>query len=113
MRGNERRDLARELAERQGGVVSRRQLRSLGITHDHIRNEVVAQRWAAVGRQAVAVHRGPLPIEARAWSAVWDVGERIAALDGVTSLVASGLVGFDEAALHLSVRHTHDVPNVE
>ena len=93
--------------------MSRRQLRSLGITHDHVRNEVAAERWAALGRQSVAVHRGPLPIEAHAWSALWEVGERIAALDGVTSLVASGLTGFDEATLHLSVRHTHDVPKVE
>src|SRR5690242_435564 len=110
MRGNERRDLARELAGRHGGVVSRKQLRLVGITHDHIRNEVTAQRWAAIGRQAVAVHRGPLPIQARAWSALWEVGERIAVLDGVTSLVASGLTGFEEGVLHLSVRHSHDIP---
>lgn len=113
MTGNERRLLARRLAERQGGVVSRRQLWSLGITHDHIRNEVAAERWAALGRQSVAVHRGPLTVEARAWSAVWEVGERIAALDGVTSLIASGLTGFDERALHLSVRHSHDIRSIE
>jgi very-short-patch-repair endonuclease len=94
-------------------VVSRRQLRELGITHDHVRNEVAAERWLAVGRQAVAVHRGPLPVVARAWSAIWEVGERIAVLDGVTSLVASGLTGFDEELLHLSVRHSHDVPRLD
>ncbi|MEW1952732.1 hypothetical protein [Terrabacter sp. NPDC080008] len=113
MDGTARRAMARNLAEGQGGVVSRRQLRALGITHDHVRNEIAAERWAALGRQAVAVHRGLLPIEARAWCALWEVGERIAVLDGVTSLIASGLTGFDEAVLHLSVRHSHDIPKVD
>ena len=107
-----RRAVAQNLAQGQGGVVSRRQLRSLGITHDHVRNEVAAERWAPLGRQAVAVHRGPLPVEARAWSALWEVGERIAALDGVTSLIASGLTGFEEGPLHLSVSHSHDIRQI-
>ncbi|GAA2741317.1 hypothetical protein GCM10009868_06970 [Terrabacter aerolatus] len=58
----------------------------------------------------MAVHDGPLPVLAKAWSAIWEVGERIAVLDGATSLLASGLKGFDEDLLHLSVRHTHDIP---
>jgi very-short-patch-repair endonuclease len=108
--GSERRARARAIAAAQGGVVSRRQLRGLGITHDHVRNEIRAERWVALGRQSVAVHGGPLPVVAKAWSAIWEVGERIAVLDGATSLVASGLTGFDEDLLHVSVRHTHDVP---
>ena len=90
-------------------MVSRRQLRDLGISHDHIRNEVAAERWARLGRQSVAVHRGPLPVLARAWTAIWEVGERIAVLDGVSALAAGGMTGFDESCLHLSVLHTHDV----
>ena len=113
MTGSERRARAQAVAAAQGGVLSRRQLRGLGITHDHIRNEVAAERWLALGRQSVAVHRGPLPIVARAWSAIWEVGERIAVLDGVTSLIASGLTGFEEALLHLSVRHSHDIPRLD
>jgi very-short-patch-repair endonuclease len=111
--GSERRARAGAVAAGQGGVVSRRQLRELGITHDHVRNEVAAERWVALGRQGVAIHLGPLPVIARAWSAIWEVGERIAVLDGVTSLVASGLTGFDEDLLHLSVRHSHDIPTLE
>ncbi len=110
--GIERRARAETAASAQGGVLSRRQLRTAGITHDHIRNEVAAGRWALLGRQTVAVHRGPLPVLAHAWSAVWEVGERIALLDGVTALAASGLTNFDEQCLHLSVRHTHDIPRL-
>ncbi len=90
--------------------MSRRQLRHLAITHDHVRNEIAAERWVAIGRQTVAVHGGPLPALARAWSAIWEVGEQIAVLDGATSLIASGLTDFDEDLLHLSVRHSHDIP---
>ncbi|MEO7447433.1 MAG: hypothetical protein ABI336_04090 [Humibacillus sp.] len=97
----------------QGGVVSRRQLRALGISHDHIRNEVAAERWVLVGRRSIAVHRGPLPTMARAWSAVWEVGESIALLDGASALAASGLTGFDEAVVHVSVRHSHDIRKVK
>jgi len=85
----------------------------MGITHDHIRNEISGERWTALGHQSVAVHRGPLPAIAKAWSAIWEVGERIAVLDGVTSLIASGLTGFDEDLLHLSVRHSHDIPTLD
>ncbi|WP_323102366.1 hypothetical protein [Intrasporangium sp. YIM S08009] len=113
MNATERRALARGLADEQGGVVSRRQLRAVGITHDHVRNEVAAERWTTLGRQAVAVHGGPLPAQARAWAALWEVGERIAVLDGVTSLSAAGMTGFDEATLHVSVRHTHDIPRLQ
>ena len=101
------------IADEQGGVLSRRQLRAIGITHDLVRNEVAAERWVALGRQGVAVHRGPLPAVAKAWSAIWDVGERIAVLDGVSSLLASGMTGFDEDLLHLSVLHSHDIPRLE
>lgn len=110
MTGPERRSLARAAAATHGGVVSRRALRELGISHDHVRHEVAAERWTTIGRQTVAVHTGPLPVLARAWSAIWEIGERIAVLDGVTSLAASGMTGFDEQHLHVSVRHSHDIP---
>ncbi|GAB3872332.1 hypothetical protein [Terrabacter terrigena] len=113
MNAAERRALARRLAAEQGGVVSRRQLRAVGITHDHVRNEVAAERWVALGHQGVAVHRGPLPVVANAWSAIWNVGERIAVLDGVSSLLASGMTGFAEELLHLSVLHSHDIPRLD
>lgn len=105
----QRRALADRLAEHQGGVVSRRRLREQGISCDHVRNEVAAGRWQRVGRQTVAVHRGALPDLARWWAALWETGERIAVLDGVAALLASGLVGYSEATIHVSVRHSHDV----
>ena len=60
------------LAADQDGVVSRRQLRQLGIDHDDVRREVESGRWAVRGTQTVALHRGALSVLARRWSAIWE-----------------------------------------
>lgn len=78
-----------------------------------IRREATAERWRVHGRQTVAVHTGDLGELALRWRAVWEVGERIACLDGVSSLQAIGLRGYKDNQVHVSVRHTHDVEPVE
>ncbi len=99
---------ARELAEDQGGVVSRRQLQAAGITEIHIRRAVESGRWTTHGRQTIAVHTGRLDDEARRWRAVWEVGASIAAIDGVTALQAAGLTGFTDGRIHVSAKHNHN-----
>jgi very-short-patch-repair endonuclease len=47
---------ARELAQRQGGVLSRPQLYALRITRYEIRGEVRAHRWQLMGDQSVCLH---------------------------------------------------------
>jgi len=84
-------------------------LSDLGVSHDHVRNEIAAGRWRAVGLQSIAVHRGDLAIEALRHVAVWETGSRIAALDGVTALAAAGMTGYSDDHIHLSVKHTHDI----
>lgn len=91
------------LALPRGGVVSRRELRRLGVDRDAVAREVAGGRWASSGRQTVVVHRGPLLAEALRWRAVWEVGHAVALLDGVTSLLVAGLAGFEEAEIHVSV----------
>lgn len=120
-KGHERRGAAVAAAEEYGAVLSRRLLRGLGITHDHVRHEVEAERWRTLGHQTVAMHRGPIDDLARRWRAVWEVGHLIAVVDGVTALQHAGLVGFSSPALHVSIPHgcrpyrsrgvvTHTVP---
>jgi hypothetical protein len=84
------------VAAPQAGIVSRRQLMHQGLTRWEIEAELRASRWRAHGRQAIAVHAGPLTEEARRWVAVLEAGPR-AVLDGVTALQAAGLSGFDDA----------------
>ncbi len=98
------RSTVREFAH--GGVISRAELRSLGWDRDAVARQVRAERWVRHGRQTVAVHTGPLGPEALRWRAIWEVGSRIALLDGVSALHAAGLTGYAEEQVHVSVVHT-------
>ena len=100
-----RRHLVAEEAAKYGGVLSRRILRHLGVDHRAVAREVAAERWRMVSRQTVAIHLGPLPVEAHRWRAIWEIGPGGPALDGVTALQTLGLSGFDEDRLHVSVAH--------
>lgn len=108
MDGRGRRGLGRELAGDQGGVVSRAQLAAAGITRHAVRSEVEAERWVSHGRQTIGVHTGPLSTVARRWAAVFETGEGIAAIDGVTSLQHAGLTGFVDERVHVSAVHNHN-----
>ncbi len=107
------RGAAEDASEAHGGVLSRRGLAHLGIDRDAVAREVEAGRWAVHGRLTVAVHRGPLPPEALRWRALWEVGHRVALLDGVSSLVVAGLTGFEEPVVHVSVTRNSRCPSVD
>src|SRR5215218_3123123 len=109
MRGPERRRIARALAEHQGGVVSRSMLREAGIERRHVAYEIRSERWVLHGDVTVAVHTRPLGREELMWRAVWEIGDKVAAIDGVTALELAGLEHFDEAPIHCSVVHTSRV----
>jgi very-short-patch-repair endonuclease len=92
--------------------VSRAQLAAEGISRHDIRSEVRAERWRVLGRQTIGLGQAPLDQlsdAARRWSAVWEIGVGIAAVDGVTALQHAGLVGYDDHLVHVSVLHRHDV----
>jgi hypothetical protein len=89
-------------ADRQDGVLHRRQLYELGLTRWQLRAEIGARRWRAWGRQTVAVHTWALGAEAAWWRAVFETGPQ-AALDGVTALQAAGLEHFESSVIHVSV----------
>jgi very-short-patch-repair endonuclease len=111
-----RRQVASEAAQDYGGVLSRALLRDLGIDRKMAAREVAGDRWRMWGHQTVAVHTGPLGARALAWRAIWEVGVRIAVLDGVTALQAAGLRNYVEPVAHVSVPYgcrVGDVPGVE
>jgi len=90
------------LAERQDGVVSRRQVYGAGVTRWQVRAEVRAQRWQVVGTQCLAVHSGPLPRASQLWAAVLEAGPR-AHLDGVAALEVAGLRNYEDHLIRVSV----------
>lgn len=97
-----RRRRVERVAAGQAGVVSRRQLLDLGLTRWEIEAELRAERWRRVGRQAIAVHRGPLTRDARHRIAVLEAGPR-AFLDAWSALEEAGLQGFDGPTIRVSV----------
>lgn len=109
MRSSRRRDRVRTIHGADVGVVSRATLRSVGIDDVDVRAEVRAERWTVHGLQTVALHTRPLGDEERLWQAVWETGLGVAALDGVTALLAAGMTGYCEDRIHLSVVHSHTV----
>jgi len=104
-----RRRRARELADDFGGVLSRALLRTCDVDHELVRREIAAERWMAHGHQTVAMTTAPLGTTARRWHAVWETGLKVAALDGVSALHHAGLTGYDDEAVHVSVKHTAEV----
>lgn len=92
------------LAARQSGVVSRRQLRALGLSRHDVRTEVEAGRWGRHGHQVITVS-GPLLADdtlTRWWAAVLEAGPG-AALDGASALQAAGLTGFTPGHIDVCV----------
>ncbi len=91
-----------ELADDQGGVVSRRQVYACGLTRWHVRGQVRARRWQLIGDQSVGVHTGPIEVPGHRWAAVFQGGPR-AHLDGAAALMVAGLERFDEERIRVSV----------
>jgi very-short-patch-repair endonuclease len=112
MRGPERRELARTAAFTTDGVTSRDALLALGLTHVDVRTEVAAGRWRCHGLQTVALHCGPIGVDARRWQAIWETGAGVAALDGVTALQVAGLRNYVDEEVHVSVIHTASVKHL-
>lgn len=82
------------LARQQASVVSRAQLYRLGLTRGEVRAQVRARRWQRIGSHCLAVHNGPLTMDARYWVAVLEGGPR-ALIDGESSLILAGLEHYD------------------
>jgi very-short-patch-repair endonuclease len=93
---------ARELAVMQGGVISRPQMYSLGVTRWEIRGQVRAHRWQLIGDQSVCLHNGAIDDAGHRWAAVFQGGPR-ACLDGASALVAAGLERFTVDRVRVSV----------
>ncbi len=92
-----------------GHVMSRSLLAGLGVSAAQVRAQVQAGRWASVGTQTISTRDAPLDDVAQRWRAVWEVGERIALVDGASALIAAGLTGWSEEVVHVSVLHRHDI----
>lgn len=96
-----------------GYVIRRRELRELGVTRWQADAHVEAGRWVRLGTQTFGTRPGPLDDHAQRWRAVWEAGEGIAQIDGVSALQAAGLHGWSEDTVHISALHHHNVRRID
>jgi very-short-patch-repair endonuclease len=108
----QRRRRATQEANEFDGVLSRRRLLALGIHRNAVAREVAADRWRTHGSRTVALHTRPLSDVATRWRAIWEVGEEMAALDGVSALAAVGLQGLSQGVTFVSVPQDVHLRNV-
>lgn len=93
-----------ELAESQAGVVHRDQLARLGVSHDHTRSQLRAQRWQAVGPRVVALMTGVLGVDQMRQAALLHAGDR-AALDALTALTLRGFTNWSASYVEVLIPH--------
>jgi very-short-patch-repair endonuclease len=93
---------ARQLASRQGGVLSRPQLYGFGITRWEVRGQVRGHRWQLIGDQSVHLGNGDLSPVGEQWAAVFQGGPR-ACLDGGSALIAAGIERYAMDRVRVSV----------
>ncbi|NMR20362.1 hypothetical protein [Cellulomonas fimi] len=103
----------------QAGILSRSQVRSLGLTADEVQAEVEAGRWQPRGASCLLVSPDDGVGRSDWWLAVLEAAPRSAvegapraALGGVTALVAAGLEGVHgDRLIHVvAPKSSHPVP---
>ncbi len=101
----------RPLAQRQAGMVSRRQLNALGLDHNYVRHQVQAQRWVARTPLVVSTTTGTLTYAQRAWTGVLHAGAG-AAVGGLTAAKIRGLEKWERPRITILVPADADVSDV-
>ena len=91
-----------ELAERQLGLVARRQLLALDRDRFHVRNQVAARRWVARTPRVVSTFTGDLTAAQRRWLGVLHAGPR-SMIGGLTAAEHLGLRRWERDAITVLV----------
>ncbi|HET8603757.1 MAG TPA: hypothetical protein VFM09_07500 [Marmoricola sp.] len=91
------------VAERQHGVMSRLQLRDLGVTRSTIRAHVRARRWTWRTESVLTITTGPLSWPQRLWVAVLHAGPG-SLVGGLTAARVHGLRHWDRDDVTVLVR---------
>lgn len=102
----ERIKLVERASREQHGVLSRRQLYGLGCARWHVEAEARAGRWQVLGHQTVRVAGGEA-LRQGWWHAVLEVAPS-AVLDGISALIAGGMTGVTQDAVHVAVPKSSD-----
>lgn len=100
-------------SEDTGYALNHCRLRALDVSRWQARAQVSAGRWTREGNQTFSTRAAPLEQLGQQWRAVWEAGEGIALVDGVSALLAAGLKGWSEEDVHISALHHHNVRRID
>lgn len=96
------------MATAQQGLVTRRQLRRLGLTHDYVDTQLDAGRWQEISSTVLATTTGQLTREQLMWAGVLHAGPQ-SALGGLTALERHGLERWHRDEVTVLVAKSHNL----
>jgi len=99
----------RAVAARQAGMLSRAQLRALGVDRHQVRNQVAAGRWVHRTQLVVSTTTGQLTWAQRAWMGVLHAGPG-SAVGGLSAAKIQGLRNWERPEVSVLVPADSDVP---
>lgn len=109
-----RQEVGRQVARRHGGVANRADLLRAGLADHDVRAEVDRGVWHRAGCHTLCIEGAAPQGEGLLWRALWESGPR-AVLDGPSSLIAAGLLHWEEPLVHVCVPRNatvRDIPGV-
>ena len=98
-------------ATQQAGVLSRSQLRAMGLGKDYVDTQLSAGRWQEVSSVVVCTTTGPLTRPQLMWVGVLHAGPQ-SAIGGLTALEVSGLRHWHRDAVTVLLPKSHNLEAV-
>jgi hypothetical protein len=99
-------------ATAQAGLVTRRQLRGLGLTHHYVDTQLDAGRWQEISSTVLATTTGPLSRTQLMWAGVLHAGPN-SALGGLTALERHGLERWHRDEITVLVAKSHNLEPID
>lgn len=99
---------ARLLAAWQGGLVTRAQLRALGISRWRVRNQLAAERWVERSSTVISTFTGSMSRDQLMWLGVLQGGPR-ALVGGLTAAEVHGLANWRRETITVLVAYGDDI----
>jgi hypothetical protein len=100
------------MARAQSGMVTRRQLRRLGLTYNYVDTQLDAGRWQEISSTVLATTTGTLTREQLMWAGVLHAGP-MSALGGLTALERHGLERWHRDEIVVLVAKSHNLEKIE
>jgi hypothetical protein len=96
------------LARRQAGLVTRSQLRRLGLTSNHVDAQLSARRWQQLSSTVLATTTGTPTRRQLMWAGVLHAGPQ-SAIGGLTALEVHGLANWHRDEITVLLQKSHNL----